>query len=219
MSIKHLFHIPDGEKVTDAAFSRVLISSVCGILLCMGCLVGTTWAWFIANTENTDNVIEIATVTADVTVQQNDVAITPADDGSYTLPAGDYTMHVQMTHNATAYTRPVFLLMTVTQNGTETPYVMAFVNGLTESDVTVTVENAEATIRFETRWTLPTAVQVGDTMVLTGEAVSAPTTTTTTTTEAETTTTVESTTTTTIVTESTTTTESEPTTTTVATEE
>ena len=70
MRIRNLFTVPEGEKVTEKMFGRVLVSSVCSILFCMACLAGTTWAWFSASIQNTDNVIQIAEVTANVTVRE-----------------------------------------------------------------------------------------------------------------------------------------------------
>ena len=40
--MKELFAVPEGKKITEKMFGRVLISSVCSILLCMACLIGTT---------------------------------------------------------------------------------------------------------------------------------------------------------------------------------
>lgn len=59
MRLKDLFTVPTGHKVTDMHLRRVLISSIFSILLCMSCLVGSTWAWFTVSIENTDNVIQI----------------------------------------------------------------------------------------------------------------------------------------------------------------
>ena len=42
---------------------RVLISSICSILLCMTCLVSTTWAWFAISIENEQNEIVTAELT------------------------------------------------------------------------------------------------------------------------------------------------------------
>ena len=64
MRIKELFTVPLGKKVTEKMLGRVLISSVCSILLCMVCLVSATWAWFAVGVENGENVIEIGTAEA-----------------------------------------------------------------------------------------------------------------------------------------------------------
>lgn len=59
MQLKELFTVPAGEKITEQCLRRVLVSSICSILLCMTCLVTTTWAWFTVSIETTE-VIEIA---------------------------------------------------------------------------------------------------------------------------------------------------------------
>lgn len=61
MKIKDLFFPNPEQKVTDKYLRRTLLVSICGILLCMSCLVGTTWAWFTVSVENTGNVITVAT--------------------------------------------------------------------------------------------------------------------------------------------------------------
>ncbi len=68
MRIKTLFRVPDGEKVTEKALRKVLISSICSILLCMTCLVSTTWAWFTVSIENIGNEIIIGTPEIKLTV-------------------------------------------------------------------------------------------------------------------------------------------------------
>ena len=60
MRIRESFTVPEGQKVTEKVFRRVLASSVCSILLCMACLISTTWAWFAVSIDNEGNVIQIA---------------------------------------------------------------------------------------------------------------------------------------------------------------
>ena len=59
MRLKNLFAVPEGAKITEKYLHRVLLISVCSILLCMSCLVCTTWAWYAVDIENTQNVIWI----------------------------------------------------------------------------------------------------------------------------------------------------------------
>lgn len=44
--LKRLFVVPADEKVTERCMTRMLICSVCSILLCVVCLASTTWAWY-----------------------------------------------------------------------------------------------------------------------------------------------------------------------------
>ena len=102
MRIKNLFCVPEGKKVTEKMFAKVLVSSICSILLCMACLVGTTWAWFSVSVENTGNEIQIATVTAVVKVLQGENEISKSN-GSYTLQSGTYDVEITLTNNTSTH--------------------------------------------------------------------------------------------------------------------
>ena len=59
--ISKLFTVPKGEKVTEKAMLRVLISSICGIILCVSGLVTSTWAWYTVNVETASLSSQVAT--------------------------------------------------------------------------------------------------------------------------------------------------------------
>lgn len=87
------------EKVTDDALSRSIISSVIGIIICMVCLVGTTWAWYSLSVESGENETFGANFDFDVAVTKNPTETTdqPAElvlpqDGQYSLDGGTYTV-------------------------------------------------------------------------------------------------------------------------------
>lgn len=211
MRMCNLFTIPEGEKVTEKAFTRVLVFSVCSILLCMGCLVGATWAWFAADVESSDNVIAIATATVDTTVSRDGAAVEAAADGSYRLSAGAYALQMKLNNNAADSQRALYVLMTVQQDGEAQRYYLTFQQGQTDKTLDLTVSGTDATVAFRVFWTVPeTAVEWDGAVTLIGheptESTTATTATTTTTTTGETTTTVAETTTTTTVEEETTTT-------------
>ena len=48
------------EKLTDRAFSRLMLTSILGILLCVACLCSTTFAWFTDSTPSEGNVVQMA---------------------------------------------------------------------------------------------------------------------------------------------------------------
>ena len=167
MSIKDFFTVPQDEKISDRAFARVLISSICSILLCMICLVGTTWAWFIANTES-HSVMSIATITIDATLQQGEDEILAAEDGSYTLPAGNYTLHVNVDNNATTTVPWVYVLMSVSEGDTESHHYWSFDSSPDEATVSITVDGAPVTLHLYTRWAQPEAKPMPDCLTLNG---------------------------------------------------
>lgn len=97
--MQKLFHIPEEETPAEKQLRRVLISSLCGIFLCMSCLVGSTWAWFRTSIENEGNVLTIGEVTVAVSLVKGEetsrMQITPSDDYTYTLEeVGTYRITV-----------------------------------------------------------------------------------------------------------------------------
>lgn len=104
--LKYLFTVPEGEKITEKHLTRVLVSSICSILLCMSCLVSTTWAWFAVSVENTGNVIEVGSfaVTTTVTSLADGAEIQPTSlyEHGYYLPEGDYSVKVELKEESVA---------------------------------------------------------------------------------------------------------------------
>lgn len=180
MGIKVLFSVPDGEKVTDKALRRVLVSSICSILLCMSCLVGTTWAWFTVSLENTGNLIQIATVSETVTVTDmgKDETVDPID-GAYDLSTGKYKIRVRLTGNATGVNglnkpkTPVYVIMSVVCAGAEDKaeyYCFSFAGSTGEAEQTVQIHCASATLRFAVTWVEPNAaIPIGNETVEIGK--------------------------------------------------
>lgn len=124
MRIKSLFTIPEGKKVTEKAFSKVLLSSICSILLCMACLMGTTWAWFRADLENQYNEIQIANVNSSVTVKKSGESDSEAiSNGCCTLNKGTYTVSIQVTSDGSRKDdfglKNVYMTMTVVSGASD----------------------------------------------------------------------------------------------------
>ena len=173
MRIRELFTVPKGKKITEKIFSRVLISSVCSILLCMACLMGTTWAWFAVSIENTGNEIQIATVTPSVVIKAGDAPVSPVD-GTYTLGAGSHQVRIQLENDASGLDalnkpqRTVYVLMTATQNGKSTTYSLAFA-GADDLSFDLQIVGNSAEIRFAVSWIKPaSATPIGSKTVITG---------------------------------------------------
>ena len=98
--LKYLFTVPEGEKITEAHLTRVLVSSICSILLCMSCLVSTTWAWFAVSVENTGNVITVGTYAINTTVTNladgSEIQPTALYQHAYYLPEGEYAVKIAL---------------------------------------------------------------------------------------------------------------------------
>lgn len=83
------------ERMTERQFLRILTSSVCGIILCLVGLVGTSWAWYSMDIVSTDNVIQVGLfdVTVTVTKESDDAELEPEGEG-YVLSPGAYEVTV-----------------------------------------------------------------------------------------------------------------------------
>lgn len=170
MLFKNLFTVPTGQKVTEKHLRRVLVSSLCGILLCMSCLAGTTWAWYTVEIENRGKEIQIATVTADVNVLDAESnAVLPEDDGNYIFETGTYTVRINLENDATEAKNPVYVVISVSSGEENAYYYLTFENQNTEVELQVGADSA--TVSFSVSWVRPvsaTAVN-GETIVI-GEA-------------------------------------------------
>lgn len=156
MLFKNLFTVPTGQKVTEKHLRRVLVSSVCSILLCMSCLVGTTWAWYTVDIENRGNEIQIATVTAEVDVLDGaSNAIQPDAYGNYAFETGTYTMGIQLENDATEPQSPVYMVISVSSGGEIAYYYLTFGNGNKAAEQRVVVGTDSATVRFWVSWLRP----------------------------------------------------------------
>lgn len=174
MRIKELFTVPEGKKITERIFGRVLISSVLSMLLCMVCLISTTWALFTVSVENEGNEIQIATVKPILEVKRAGEPIAAIGDYSYTLEQGNYTVEVQVENDATATddlnrTRGnVYILLTIA-NGSETKSVyFTFANGDVSRRCDLQLAT-RSTVTADVSWIAPASAQeIVDGTVVTG---------------------------------------------------
>lgn len=81
------------ERMTERQFLRILASSVCGIILCLVGLVGTSWAWYSMDIVSTDNVIQVGLFDVAVTVESDGTVLEPEGEG-YVLSPGTYELTV-----------------------------------------------------------------------------------------------------------------------------
>lgn len=87
------------DKLTDKAFSRLLITTVIGVLLCLACLCSATWAWFSADIKSSENKIETGKGLMTVTVTKDGENIDCVDQEKM-LEAGDYEVKMTLPENS-----------------------------------------------------------------------------------------------------------------------
>ena len=87
--IKSLFYIPKHAKQKDDNIIRMIMPSVIGIILCMSCLAGLTWAWFTTTIDVKPQQLTSASFNLDVKVIKDGVALDADTDNQYSLKAGE----------------------------------------------------------------------------------------------------------------------------------
>ena len=99
--LKRFFYEPRHAKPTDENIMRLLTPSILGIILCMVCLAGATWAWFSDSIQTGPQTITAASYDLDVSISDSDGKTVDAEGGNYELIKGvRYT--VELTPTGTA---------------------------------------------------------------------------------------------------------------------
>ena len=89
-------YITEKEKSADAGIKRMMLTSVLGMLICVVCLAGTTWAWFTANSgiDDTDNPLSVETAQVNVAVRiDNQDIVTVSGGNPKTIPIAENKIH------------------------------------------------------------------------------------------------------------------------------
>lgn len=95
------------EKLTDKAFSRLMLTSILGILVCIVCLCSCTWAWYNTNVSASENKLGSGVFALDVSVTDSSDAkidtYKQANGSTICLIStpGTYTVTLKMTDNST----------------------------------------------------------------------------------------------------------------------
>ena len=103
-----MFFAPNDEKITDDCFFRIMLTSVLGIVICVICLSGLTWAWFSCSITSSLNSISAADFSVKINVEKvtddnatilnsGDIESSEDPNGTfnYSLPVGSYTVTIE----------------------------------------------------------------------------------------------------------------------------
>lgn len=103
-----LLYVPKHGKVSDKEFSRVMISSILGIMLCIICIAGLTWAWFSGSVSSAANNITAASfnIQINVKVKDTETTVSPTvENGIYSFSLENNKIYdVKITADGTATT-------------------------------------------------------------------------------------------------------------------
>lgn len=123
----------------------MLVSCMCGILLCAGCLAGSTWAWMTARVENKDNVICIGEPTVTVTT------------GGVNEETGAQIIGISHANEEDDFKQKSVLYVTlIIQKGTESLNIYTTLNGDNEYKHGIEILGAEgANLNWVASWVAP----------------------------------------------------------------
>ena len=160
------------EKLTDKAFSRFLVTSVIGILVCIACLCSSTFAWFSSNNKSVSNTLatgkfDIAQpiATCEGTDGMLEFAFTEIDGiWSCELPAGTYTIVLTSLEGSNVKGHCVVTVGDGAPQNTDAiiSAEIAARDGMEQSDpftFTLTLDEA-ATVTIQSRWGMVAAPDI-----------------------------------------------------------
>lgn len=158
------------DKLTDKAFSRMMLTSVLGILVCLVCLCSATWAWFTADVSNNSNTIGTGQFDLEVEVSIGDVRLERSTDRTnvHTFEkAGLYTVTLKMTEDTTV--TKGYCIITVNGKTYKTASINN-VDGTNPFKFTLDVKEDGMTVEFTSAWGIPipeeVSVGIGETLTI-----------------------------------------------------
>ena len=95
-------YIAEKEKSADAGIKRMMLTSVLGMLICVVCLAGTTWAWFTATQNATVGESQVAQTLTKVSIKSiGSNTLMGSDVKNYSIDSNEYYA-VTLTEDGTA---------------------------------------------------------------------------------------------------------------------
>lgn len=149
MHIKDLFAVPEGKNISEKMFGRVLLSSVCSILLCTACLVGATWAWFTAEVKSAESSIVIGEPEAVLLVDDADFV------SGALLEGGEHKVTLAHGGNSDAFAYKSTLYVTLTVDGTPVYVLLNAESGYSRELTVQVADGAQCALSYEVSWFAP----------------------------------------------------------------
>lgn len=137
----------ENEKVTEAAMTRSIMAAVIGIVLCMACLFGTTWAWYSSSVTSGVSVTEGANFDFSVDITENVVET----DGVYTFEGGEHT--VTLTKTGTA--EKGFCKVEAKKSGEDSETTSYYIVDFTSQESIEFIAKGSGTLKLIPMWGTP----------------------------------------------------------------
>lgn len=150
------------QKLSEKAFSRGLIISVLGVLICLAFLCSATWAWFSEDTSNISNTITSGKFGLVVTVcDENNVAfsVTADEKGRSTCtlgPAGTYFVTLSVTEDTTVTKG----FCTLTVDGEKYQTAVIYTDAAEDFTFFLELSSPNAVVTFIPAWGIPASPAV-----------------------------------------------------------
>ena len=139
----------NNEKLTDQAFSRLLTTSILGILACIVCLCSTTYAWFSDTAPSRGNEIKMAEeclLTVEVT--DGDLVLSGIEEGVMLEAGVSYTVTLTLPANSSSG----YCLVLVGDHSYYTDYIARHSDPAPQTRSFTLISETSQTVRFEIRW-------------------------------------------------------------------
>lgn len=140
----------NNEKLSDKAFSRLALTSILSILICITCLCSTTYAWFTGSVQSGDNKIQTADaclLSVSVYKDGTEKAIIDTENAATLDCEGTYTVTLTLPKESASG----YLVLTV--NGQK--YYSDYLQGNDDIEQTLTFTLnvlAARSVTFTARW-------------------------------------------------------------------
>ena len=136
--------------MSDKAFSRLILTSVIGVLVCIACLCSTTFAWFTDSAPSAKNEIKMASeCLLSIAVSQNGTPLSDIEGGAELSAGVEYVVTLSLPRGSSSG----YCVIT-TADGTKykSDYLVAHDNATpTTSTFILTVEETQV-VGFASHW-------------------------------------------------------------------
>lgn len=146
--IEKIFKYKKGDAMTDKAFTRMIATSIAGVVLSLICLCSTTFAWFTDSVPSGNNVIKTSECLLTITVADSGEQLANIENGVALQSGVEYTVTLTLPKDSSSgYCRMEtstgkYYSETLARHTTDVDTVVTY---------TVTVES-DMTVKFITGW-------------------------------------------------------------------
>ena len=134
--------------LTDKAFSRLVITSILAIFICIACLCSSTFAWFTKSNESVGNEIKSADGCELSIVVTKDAAVLQNIENGVELSAGEEYV---VTLSLPAGTSSGYCMITVDDDPYYSEYILRHEEGTKTISFKV-ISQTTQTVKFTSRW-------------------------------------------------------------------